>query len=75
VKRELDSICLSARSWTLINACRTKLIESVALHWYLIALFKNALLGEKYGVENWHSPKDVLAEVELRPEDVDTVFI
>lgn len=32
-------------------------------------------LGEKFGVENWHSPKDVLAEVGLTPEDVDSVFI
>ena len=32
-------------------------------------------LGDKFGVENWHSPKEVLAGVGLTPEDVDTVFI
>lgn len=32
-------------------------------------------LAEKFGVENWHSPKDVLAECGVTPEDVDTVFI
>ena len=32
-------------------------------------------LGDKFGVENWHSPKEVLAGVGLTPADVDTVFI
>jgi glyoxylase-like metal-dependent hydrolase (beta-lactamase superfamily II) len=32
-------------------------------------------LGKKFGVENWRSPKQVLAEFDLTPEDVDTVFI
>lgn len=31
--------------------------------------------GESLGVENWHSPHDVLAEIGLKPEDVDTVLI
>ena len=33
------------------------------------------VLGDRFGVENWHNPKDVLAGVGLTPEDVDTVFI
>jgi len=32
-------------------------------------------LADKFGVKNWHSPRDVLAEVGLTPEDVDTVFV
>jgi N-acyl homoserine lactone hydrolase len=32
-------------------------------------------LGERFGVENWHSPKTVLNGIGLSPEDVDTVFI
>ncbi|OBA00404.1 MULTISPECIES: N-acyl homoserine lactonase family protein [unclassified Halomonas] len=32
-------------------------------------------LAEKFGVENWRSPKVVLSEMGLTPEDVDTVFI
>jgi N-acyl homoserine lactone hydrolase len=32
-------------------------------------------LGDKFGVENWHGPREVLAEIGLTPEDVDTVFI
>ena len=32
-------------------------------------------LAEKFGVENWRSPKVVLSELGLTPEDVDTVFI
>lgn len=32
-------------------------------------------LGEKFGVENWRSPRDVLAECGVTPEEVDTVFI
>jgi glyoxylase-like metal-dependent hydrolase (beta-lactamase superfamily II) len=32
-------------------------------------------LAEKFGVKNWHSPKDVLAECGVTPEDIDTVFI
>jgi len=32
-------------------------------------------LGDKFGVENWHSPKAVLAELGLSPEAVDTVFV
>ncbi len=31
--------------------------------------------AESLFVENWHSPKVVLAEVGLTPEDVDTIFI
>jgi N-acyl homoserine lactone hydrolase len=33
------------------------------------------VLSERFGVENWHSPKEVLAECGVRPEEVDTVFI
>ncbi|CAN7630277.1 MULTISPECIES: N-acyl homoserine lactonase family protein [unclassified Caballeronia] len=33
------------------------------------------VLGDRFGVENWHSPKEVLAECGVAPEDVDTVFI
>lgn len=32
-------------------------------------------LGDKFGVENWRSPKTVLGGIGLSPEDVDTVFI
>lgn len=32
-------------------------------------------LGDKFGVENWHSPKTVLNQIGLSPEDVDTVFV
>lgn len=32
-----------------------------------------AYLGEKFGVENWHSPREVLAEAGVRPEDVDLI--
>ncbi len=32
-------------------------------------------LGDKFGVENWRSPRDVLAEVGVKPKDIDTVFI
>jgi glyoxylase-like metal-dependent hydrolase (beta-lactamase superfamily II) len=32
-------------------------------------------LGDKFGVENWRSPRQVLAEVGLTPEDIDAVFI
>jgi N-acyl homoserine lactone hydrolase len=32
-------------------------------------------LGDKFGVENWRSPKEVLAGIGLTPADVDTVFI
>jgi glyoxylase-like metal-dependent hydrolase (beta-lactamase superfamily II) len=31
--------------------------------------------GESLGVENWHSPQEVLAEIDLKPEDVDTILI
>jgi hypothetical protein len=31
------------------------------------------VLGDKFGVENWRAPKDVLAGVGLTPADVDTV--
>lgn len=34
-----------------------------------------AFLGEKFGVENWHSPREVLAECGVKPEDVNSVFI
>lgn len=33
------------------------------------------VLGDRFGVENWHSPKTVLSEIGLTPEDVDTCFI
>ena len=32
-------------------------------------------LGDKFGVENWRSPEQVLKGVGLSPADVDTVFI
>jgi len=32
-------------------------------------------LADKFGVKNWHSPREVLAEVDVKPEDVDTVFV
>lgn len=32
-------------------------------------------LADKFGVKNWHGPREVLAEVGLTPEDVDTVFV
>lgn len=32
-------------------------------------------IADGLGVENWHSPRSVLAEIGLTPEDVDTVFI
>src|SRR5436189_2387466 len=32
------------------------------------------VLAQSYGVENWHPPATVLAEVGLRPDDVSTVF-
>lgn len=32
-------------------------------------------LGDKFGVENWRSPRDVLAEVGVKPEEIDTIFI
>ncbi|SAV16545.1 N-acyl homoserine lactonase family protein [Klebsiella pneumoniae] len=32
-------------------------------------------LGDKFGVVNWHSPRDVLAEVGVTPEEIDTVII
>jgi N-acyl homoserine lactone hydrolase len=32
-------------------------------------------LGDKFGVENWRSPRKVLAGIGLTPEDIDTVFI
>jgi glyoxylase-like metal-dependent hydrolase (beta-lactamase superfamily II) len=31
--------------------------------------------GDFLGVENWHSPQTVLAEVGLKPDDIDTVLI
>jgi N-acyl homoserine lactone hydrolase len=33
------------------------------------------VLGNRFGVENWHSPRDVLAECGVSPQEVDTVFI
>jgi glyoxylase-like metal-dependent hydrolase (beta-lactamase superfamily II) len=33
------------------------------------------VLAATYGVENWHSPRTVLAECGVAPEDVNTVFI
>jgi glyoxylase-like metal-dependent hydrolase (beta-lactamase superfamily II) len=32
-------------------------------------------LADSYGVENWHSPKEVLGEVGVRPEDITHVFV
>lgn len=32
-------------------------------------------LADKFGVRNWHSPRAVLSELGLTPEDVDTVFV
>lgn len=32
-------------------------------------------LADKFGVENWRSPRVVLSELGLTPEDVDTVFV
>jgi glyoxylase-like metal-dependent hydrolase (beta-lactamase superfamily II) len=32
-------------------------------------------LGDKFGVENWRSPRQVLSGIGLKPEDVDSVFI
>ncbi len=32
-------------------------------------------LGDKFAVENWRSPKEVLAKVGVKPEDVDHCFI
>jgi glyoxylase-like metal-dependent hydrolase (beta-lactamase superfamily II) len=32
-------------------------------------------LADRFGVEAWHSPKEVLAQIGVRPEDVDTIFI
>ena len=34
-----------------------------------------AVLGNRFGVENWHSPADVLPECGVNPQDVDTIFI
>ena len=33
------------------------------------------VLADRFGVESWHSPKDVLAQIGLDPADVDTIFI
>lgn len=33
------------------------------------------VLGDRFGVEHWHSPKQVLEELGITPEEVDTVFI
>jgi glyoxylase-like metal-dependent hydrolase (beta-lactamase superfamily II) len=32
-------------------------------------------LASRFGVENWHSPRHVLAKCGIKPEDVDTVFV
>ena len=34
-----------------------------------------AVMATNFGVENWHSPRDVLAECQVTPEDISTVFI
>ncbi len=34
-----------------------------------------AVMANNFGVENWHSPKDVLAQCGVTPEDVSTVFV
>jgi glyoxylase-like metal-dependent hydrolase (beta-lactamase superfamily II) len=33
------------------------------------------VLADRFGVKSWHSPKDVLAQIGLTPQDVDTIFI
>ncbi|MBW4025555.1 MAG: N-acyl homoserine lactonase family protein [Proteobacteria bacterium] len=33
------------------------------------------VLADRFGVESWHSPKDVLGQIGLSPEDVDTIFV
>ncbi|MDY0393472.1 N-acyl homoserine lactonase family protein [Virgibacillus halophilus] len=33
------------------------------------------VLADRFGVENWQSPKTVLKEVDVKPEDIDTVFV
>lgn len=33
------------------------------------------ILSDRFGVENWHSPADVLAEVGITPEDITDVII
>ncbi|MEP7457322.1 N-acyl homoserine lactonase family protein [Phyllobacterium sp. SB3] len=32
-------------------------------------------LGDLFNVKNWHSPRDVLAEIGLTPEDITAVFV
>lgn len=34
-----------------------------------------AVMATNFGVENWHPPRDVLAECQVTPEDISTVFI
>ncbi len=34
-----------------------------------------AIMANNFGVDNWHSPKDVLAQCGVTPEDVSTVFV
>lgn len=34
-----------------------------------------AVMATNFGVENWHSPRDVLAECDVAPEEVSTVFV
>lgn len=33
------------------------------------------VVADRFGVIHWHSPREVLAEVGLRPEDIDTILI
>lgn len=33
------------------------------------------VLADRFGVEAWHSPKEVLGQIGIVPEDVDTIFI
>jgi N-acyl homoserine lactone hydrolase len=34
-----------------------------------------ATFGSMYGVENWHSPREILAQCDVTPEDVTDIFV